>query len=69
MAGTWAARYLTETSVLSADSQPALRELIRQDHAERRWVDLAAVRAELHSRAEVGAGELALRRLRDDGVI
>ena len=68
-AGTWTAQYLTDTAVLSASSEPELRKLIRQDHAGRRSVELADLRAEIQGRAVVGAGERALRRLRDDGVI
>ena len=68
-AGTWTARYLTDRAVLSASSEPELRKLIRQDHSDRRSVELADLRAEIQGRAAVGAGERALRRLSDEGVI
>lgn len=66
-AGTWTARCLTDTAILSAGSEPELRRLIRQDRTDRRSGEIAELRAEIQGRAVVGAGELALRRLRDDG--
>lgn len=67
--GNWTARCVTGTAVLSAGSEPELRRLIRQDHTDRRAAEIAELRAEILGRRVVGAGEQALRRLGDEGVI
>ena len=70
VAGTWTARYVDDTALLSAASEPALRALIRQDYFERRAEEIGALRAAIDAEnAAMGAGERALRKLAEDGVI
>ena len=69
-AGTWTARYVDDTSALTATSEPALRTLIRHDYVERRADELGALRAKIEAEnTAIGRGEFALRRLADEGVI
>lgn len=65
--GTWTARFLPGTDLLSACSADDLRLLVRADYLAR-----TAARAPAASRtseSDLGPGERALRRLRDEGVI
>lgn len=67
VSGTWTARFLPGTDLLSAPSADDLRLLIRADYAARtagRAPRVADPRCD-----DMGAGERALRRLRDEGVI
>lgn len=65
--GKWTARFLAGTDVLSAASADDLRLLIRADY-QGRTASRAANQAGTPG-GELGAGERALRRLRDEGVI
>lgn len=67
--GTWTARFLDETAVLSAASADDLRLLIRADYMSRKLVTKPGAASSRRSETDVGAGERALRRLRDEGVI
>ncbi len=67
VSGTWTARFLPATDLLSASSADELRLLVRADYLTRTagWAPTASRTPD----GDMGAGERALRRLRDDGVI
>jgi hypothetical protein len=65
----WTARFLAGTETLTAPSADDLRELIREDYLFRNSAAaLEGSRPAARGR-EMGAGDRALRRLRDEGVI
>ncbi len=66
--GTWTARLRTSSQVLSAESPDELRALILADYWERQATGRQSGHG-LSDDAARGAGERALRRLIDDGVI
>jgi hypothetical protein len=66
---TWTARFLTGTETLSAGSADELRQMIRADYLARRTAAASDFAPPEGSGREIGAGERALRRLRDEGVI
>ncbi len=67
---TWTARFKADTATLSADSADELRKLIRQDYFDRKTLERSGqATAGTTGDPVVGAGERALRLLRDEGVI
>lgn len=68
-AGTWTARFLPETGTLTADSAEELRLLIRADYLSRQVGQIREDPPPETPRRDVGAGQQALRRLRDEGMI
>jgi hypothetical protein len=60
-AGVWTARWIDGTDTLAAGTAYKLRALIRADYFARAGTK--------RRRGAMGAGERALRQLRDDGVI
>jgi hypothetical protein len=68
-AGTWTARFLPGTDTLTADSAAELRNLIRADYLSRHARQVFEDAHPATAGRDVGAGERALRRLRDEGVI
>jgi hypothetical protein len=68
-AGTWTARFLPGTDTLTADSAADLRHLIRADYLSRHPGQASEDAPPETAGRDVGAGERALRRLRDEGVI
>jgi hypothetical protein len=67
--GTWTARFLAGTDTLSAETADGLRLLIRADYSARRAAAASGCALAGDPRCAMGAGERALRRLRDEGVI
>jgi hypothetical protein len=67
--GLWTARFLKGPDLLSAGSAGELRRLIRADYMKRQVASGQEGAAEGAVSHQVGAGEAALRRLRDQGVI
>jgi hypothetical protein len=66
---TWTGRFLAGPEILTAPSADDLRGLIREDYLFRSSAAaLEDSRPAVRGR-EMGAGERALRRLRDEGVI
>jgi hypothetical protein len=63
-AGVWTARWTDGTDTLAAGTAYKLRALIRADYFAR-----AATKRRQAAEAAMGAGERALRQLREDGVI
>jgi hypothetical protein len=62
--GVWTARWTDGTEILTAGTAYKLRALIRADYFAR-----AGTKRRQAAEAAMGAGERALRQLRDDGVI
>jgi hypothetical protein len=68
--GAWTARFLEGTATLSASSADELRDLVREDYWERKASARRVGQVPGGMEAAVcGAGELALRRLIDEGII
>jgi len=67
--GTWIARFLGGESSLEADSADELRGLIRADYASRKAANASGGSHDGTSSDGIGAGERALRRLLDEGLI
>jgi len=66
---TWTARFLGGTGSLEAGSADELRHLIWADYASRSALGASGGIADGTPGDGVGAGERALRRLLDDGLI
>jgi len=66
---TWIARFLGGESSLEADSADELRRLIWADYASRKAADCTGGSQDGTSSDGIGAGERALRRLLDEGMI
>jgi sulfite reductase beta subunit-like hemoprotein len=65
----WTARFVAGTVVLTAPSAEDLRRLIREDYLPRKSAVALEDGPPAAGAREMGAGERALRRLRDEGVI
>jgi len=68
-ADTWTARFLGGPGSLEAGSAEELRRLIWADYASRKAADASGVSQDGTPGDGVGAGERALRRLLDEGLI
>ena len=68
-ADTWTARFLGGAGSLEAGSPDELRRMIRADYASRKAVAACSGSQDGTPRDGIGAGERALRRLLDEGVI
>jgi hypothetical protein len=66
---TWTGRFLAGTGILTAPSADDLRRLIREDYLARKSAARSEDAPPAAGAREMGAGERALRRLRDEGVI
>jgi hypothetical protein len=65
----WTARFLGGAETLQAASAGELRLLIRADYAARKTAATSECALADVPRCAMGAGERALRRLRDEGLI
>jgi hypothetical protein len=66
---TWTARFLAGADSLEAGSADELRRLIWADYASRKAIAASGDTRDGSPGDEIGAGERALRRLLDEGVI
>jgi hypothetical protein len=66
---TWTGRFLAGTEILTAPSADDLRGLIRADYLLRNSAAALEDEPPAAGGREMGAGERALRRMRDEGVI